>query len=756
MEKFLPTLLLLFVVLTCGCRDLNLAEKEKEEDGFQEPYKVIPDPIIAPVSPEESLKSFRLPKGYHLELVASEPMISEPTAIAWDANGRMYVSQMETYMQTVDAKDQYTPGSRIMLLEDTNRDGRMDKSSIFIDKLVAPRTVLCVGRELLVNETNSFDIHAYKDTNNDGVADQKRIVYSTKEKAYGNIEHQRSGLDWNLDNWIYVTTDPIRFRWKNGVLAADSLPYGNNGQWGITHDNYGRLFYSRAAAGLAATGFHINPVYGQLDFTDRYKDSVFNTIWPIIKTPDVNGGANGLRPDSSLKSFTSVCGQSVFRGDRLPENIVGDYFACEPVGRIIRRAKMQRNDGTLELVNRYKGNEFIASADMNFRPVNTYTGPDGCLYIVDMYRGIIQESTWAQPGSSLYAQIKSKQLDNNIRNGRIYRLIYDDMPRGPLPKMLDEPTDSLLQYLGHPNGWWRDNAQKEIIVRNDRSVIPLLKEMAMGTAQRASGEPSPLARLHALWTLEGLQSIERELLTSLLNDKDNSMRTAAIRISESFLKRSDQVITNSLIKMAEEKNTELLAQLVLSLNLWDAQPAKVAVNTVFNVNKDNELLRGIQEMFVKNKEARKFGPKLTPLNEQARNMVIRGASIFKTLCSSCHGPEGQGLATLPAPPLIGKFKLIENKEAVIRIMLNGLTGPVDGVSYKEPMPSMKENDDEWIASVLNYVRYDLCMRSFPNMPQSYINWVIIKPDEVRRVRDKYKNRQVPWTWHELEKERKGK
>ena len=219
------------------------------EPGFATPHSISQHPSIIPLSPEESINTFRLPEGYHLELVASEPMISEPTAIAWDGNGRMYVAQMETYMQTVDAKDQDKARSRIMFLEDTNDDGKMDKSTVFIDSLVAPRMLLCVGRELLVNETNTYNIYAYSDTNNDGIADTKRPVFETEKKSYGNIEHQRSGLDWNLDNYIYVTTDPVRFRYKGGRLVADSLDYGNNGQWGLTHDNFGRLVFQSRSRG---------------------------------------------------------------------------------------------------------------------------------------------------------------------------------------------------------------------------------------------------------------------------------------------------------------------------------------------------------------------------------------------------------------------------------------------------------------------------------------------------------------------------
>ena len=129
--------------------------------------------------------------------------------------------------------------------------------------------------------------------------------------------------------------------------------------------------------------------------------------------------------------------------------------------------------------------------------------------------------------------------------------------------------------------------------------------------------------------------------------------------------------------------------------------------------------------------------------------MIEGATIFKTLCATCHGPEGQGLPTNIAPHLISKFKLIEQREGIIKIMLHGLTGPVDRVSYNDIMPAMGTNSDEWIAAVLNYIRYDLCMRSFPKMGEGYINWVIIQPEQVKKIREQYAGRMKPWTWNEI-------
>jgi glucose/arabinose dehydrogenase len=392
--------------------------KSKDSNKVNNPYPertFDPHPSPGYLSLEESLKSFNLPKGYHLELVASEPMIKEPVAIAWDGDGRMYIAEMLTYMQDADASGEQVPVSRISLLEDLDNDGIMDKSTIFIDSLLLPRMMLAVGNELLVNETNSITITAYKDTNSDGKADEKRIVFEDHNYSSNdaNMEHQRSGLDWNLDNWIYMTYESIRFKYSNGILKADSIVSGSPGQWGLTHDNYGRLFYSRAGGEVPIQRFQINPIYGALDFKDQYSDE-FAAVWPIISTPDVQGGLLRLRPDSTLNHFTASSGQSIFRGDALPGDLIGDYIVCEPVGRLIRRAKLINAKGKMIAQNAYYRQEFISSTDMNFRPVNSYTGPDGHLYIVDMHRGIIQQGNWTRPGSFLRDANDIKRFAENI------------------------------------------------------------------------------------------------------------------------------------------------------------------------------------------------------------------------------------------------------------------------------------------------------------------------------------------------------
>ena len=744
-------------LLIISCKNSSTTDQgtTAEAEGFASPRKVIDNPSPVHLSPEESLKAFRLPKGYHIELVASEPMIKEPVAVAWDGDGKMYVAQMETYMQDVNATGEQDSISRIMLLEDTNGDGKMDKSSVFINKLKLPRMILCVGKELLVNETNTYTINAYKDSNGDGVADQKRTVYQSDAVDTKNLEHQRSGLDWNIDNWIYVTVDPVRFRYKNSMLQADSLVSGSNGQWGLTHDNYGRLFFSRGGAENAGSGFQINPVYGQLEFADAYDDSTFGAVWPIIKTPDVQGGAKRLRPDSTLNHFTAANGQSIFRGDRLPKSLQGDYLIDEPVGRIIRRAKVTDKDGKITLKNAYDQEEFISSSDMNFRPTNTYTGPDGCLYIVDMNRGIIQEGEWTKEGSYLRPQIQRLGLDKNKGYGRIYRLVYDGMQPGPKPRMLEESTSQLVTYLDHPNGWWRDNAQKEIVLRGDASVVPLLKQIALGEQGPLKEKPSALGRIHALWTLDGLGATDKAVLLKAMDDEDAQVRRAAIWISEPYIKDGDEQVIDQLQKMEGDGSYDVRTQLLLSLNYAKGDKAKAVVKNILAKDPKNDMFAGVESTFEKNEAVKKFGKRLGSLEVADRKRVMDGATIFQSLCASCHGADAKGLPTKIAPSLVDSSRLVfmGSKDTIINIVLHGLTGPLNGQKYPVDMPPMESNNDEWIASALSYLRYNLSVpEKYAGMiPPQYQAQILVRPEEVKKVRTATAGRNKPWTMEELKK-----
>jgi glucose/arabinose dehydrogenase/mono/diheme cytochrome c family protein len=708
---------------------------------------VNPNPSTAYLSPAESMKTIHLQKGYHLQLVAAEPMIKEPVAIAWDGNARMYVAELLTYMQDADAKGEQQPFSRISLLEDTNNDGKMDKSTVFIDHLLLPRMMQCVGNALLVNETNTITITSYRDTNGDGVADEKKVLYKDDKykPADMNMEHQRSGLDWNLDNWMYVTYDPVRFRYTNGTMKIDTMASGTSGQWGVTHDNYGRLYFTSAGGENPVRGVQINPSYGRLDFADQIS-SEFQEVWPIIETPDVQGGEKRLRPNVTLNHFTACAGQSIYRGDQLPKDLVGDYLIPEPVGRIIRRAKVINVKGKTIFENAYNKEEFISSSDMNFRPVNSATGPDGNLYIVDMHRGIIQQGTWTPPGSYLRKKIDSIGLAQHTGHGRIYRVVYDGYKKSAKPNMLNETTSQLVAHLDHPNGWWRDNAQKEIITRADKSVVPALKAIVNGTTKMGN-----LAKIHALWTLEGLESLDKDVIFTALKDQDPQVRRTAVWVSEGFLKKNDAQVIDKVSELKDDASYDVRVQVLMSLNLSKADKSKAVVSEIVAKNTDNEMITATKAALERNENVRTYGARLSAFSAVDRNWILMGAATFKSLCATCHGADGKGLAVagdaMPAPPLFGSKRLaFADKVTPVKIVMHGLMGPVDGKTYPSVMPAMQANSDEWISSVVTYIRYE-----FGEAPARRGMSPVVKPDEVEKIRAQIGNRTASYTLSELGK-----
>ena len=726
MSKFFPLFIFLFLVFSC-----RQGSKELIPEDFNR--KVLDkDPPVTPLSPQESMRRVQLPPGYHLELVASEPMVQEPVAIAWDGNGRMFVAEMNTFMIDANASGEYAPTSRIKLLVDTNRDGKMDKYTIFADSLLLPRAILTVGDRLFVQETNRQHILSFRDTNGDGIADEKKIVFRNDVMDSRNVEHQNGGLIWNMDNWIYPTRDNLRYRLKDGVLISDTLVDNMIGQWGITSDNYGRLYYSEAGPGLPAVQIEQMPAYGALNLKDQYSED-FTTPWPIIGTVDAQGGEYALRPeDNTLNKFTSGCGQSVFRGDRLPADMIGDYFIPEPVGRIIKRGKVTNRQGKITIADVYSKQDWLASADMNFRPINTYTGPDGCFYIVDMYHGIIQESEWTKPDSYLGKMIEKKGLYKNRGMGRIYRVVYDGIaPDQTRPSMLSESGTELIKHLSHPNGWWRENAQKEIIVRHDLSLVPALRSMAIGKQDASGKTPDQFARLHALWTLEGLEAIDKPTLYKVLRDPDPQLRKAAIWTGEIFIRKNDQEFISRLSSLQHDTSADVLIQLSLSLRANSSPQAQSIVKSLLALNPGNELMQYSYTVFTesqKNLEAeRKRTRNLSP---EERDLVTRGSTIFHQLCATCHGADGRGVImggkAMPAPPLAGSPRVRGDKIMNVQILLDGLKGPIDGKNYPDMMPSQAKNDDQWIASVLSYIR---------NSGDLGNNSSVVTPAEVRYVRD---------------------
>lgn len=744
-----PSLLMLLFAFGC-----NKAIKEVPEKPVKK-LPVVQNPSPVPLSPEESIKAMHLPEGFRVELVASEPMIQEPVAMVWDANGSMYVAEMRTYMQDINATDENLPISQVVKLDDTDGDGKMDKRTVFIDSLVLPRMILPLDDKLLVQETYTANIFAYRDTNGDGVADEKVQVYHNNAVDHRNLEHQNSGMLWNLDNWIY-TSIRLRYKWENNQLIIDSLPDVPSGQWGLGNDDLGRLFLSSAGGEVAAKDFQQMPAYGELNFDELQYEGDFHEPWPIIATPDIEGGKKRLRPDSTLNHFTATCGQTVYRGDKLPAYMLGDLFICEPVGRLIRRAKVLNKNGIRVVKNAYDKAEFISSTDMNFRPVNMTTGPDGCLYIVDMYRGIIQEGNWTGPSSYIRPQILRFGLDKNISRGRIYRIVHESITPGTeKPNLLQSTPEELVSYLSHPNGWWRDNAQKLLILKNDPTIVPALKSLAAGERSFLDKlkfwkePPTVLGRIHAIWTLEGLKALDKNLLLQLLNDNDAQVRRMAIWAGEPLIKSNDPEFVARIKALSNDADIDVKTQLAQSLRYSVDSIASPLLQTLAkNENGTTGMVYQAAQLTLGHLTTSLAVPVNTEnLNDADKALVIQGAENFKSLCSSCHGSDGKGLklggAGMVAPPLAGSPRVTGDPGRLIRIVLSGLKGPVDGKEYPSIMPPQLNSEDKWLAEVLSYIRTNLGN-----------NAAVVQPADIKKVRDVVGRRWDPWTLEELEKEKK--
>src|SRR5690606_34383227 len=342
---------------------------------------------VTPQTPDAEAATFRLPPGYRVELVASEPLVCEPALCVFDGDGRAYVAELCTYMQDIDGTGEDEPRSRISVLFDDDGDGRMDRRTTFAEGLVLPRLVLPLDDRVIVGETYSTTLWVYRDADRDGRAESRELLREGRRDGR-NLEHQDSALTWGIDNWLYTAMGGERLRLRGGRLLVEKLP-GGFAQWGLAVDDVGRQFFSAAGSERPAFGFQRHPRYGRVSSPGELADG-FVEVFPAIATPDVEGGSTGRGAAGTLTHCTGCCGQTIYRGDALPD-CRGDYFLGEPVGRLVRRAEVRDADGELVLANRHARGEFLTSTDMNFRPVWATTGPDGALWVVDMYRGIIQE-----------------------------------------------------------------------------------------------------------------------------------------------------------------------------------------------------------------------------------------------------------------------------------------------------------------------------------------------------------------------------
>jgi mono/diheme cytochrome c family protein len=409
-----------------------------------------------------------------------------------------------------------------------------------------------------------------RDTDGDLKADTRDAVTDEYGRRDANVEHNANSLLWGFDNWIHTSEVDTFLRLRRGRFEARKTL--SRGQWGATHDDAGRVFRNTNSSAL-----HVDlvptPYYARHPHLLRTRgsyeslaggDDALDTVWPVRPTPGVNRGyqTGVLRADGTLSSFTAVGSPTVYRGDRLPEELYGNVFLAEPAGNLVSRVIVEDDGSSLRGRKAYEGAEFLASTDERFRPVYLSNAPDGTLYVVDMYRGIIQHRDYIT--EYLRDHIVEHDLEQSIGFGRIYRVVHETTSRGPKPSLSSASSEELVAALSHPNGWWRDTAQRLLVERGDSSAVPALRALA-------ADAPEERTRLQALWTLDGLDGLTPELAVRALSDRSRDVRAAALRLSERLMLMPTAELQRAMIRSIDDQDWAVRRQLAATLGALAAE-----------------------------------------------------------------------------------------------------------------------------------------------------------------------------------------
>ena len=542
-----------------------------------------------PYSPEEALATFRLAEGFQIELFAAEPLVSDPVAMEVDENGRMYVVEMHGYPLDLSGS------GRVMLLTDTDGDGKPDRSTVFADGLKLPTGIMRWKNGVLV--TDSPDVWYFEDTNGDGRADVKRVVLTGF--ALTNPQHKMNTPLYGLDNWIYLANEgPVRSIRYRDLLGDEGkevhfpdrpngphLPPDADGrnvrfkpdtfelealaarsQFGQTFDAWGHQF-------LNTNNRHLYQEVIAARYVSRNRSLVVPSV--VEQLPDYAIPAELFpvtdNPEYQLLTdvgvMTAASGVTYYLGDLFPAAYRSAAFVGESAHNLVHVDSVSERGVTFRASRMFDGREFLASTDSWFRPVNFYIGPDGALYLIDYYRKIIEHPEWLDDATAT-----SSDLYAGRDRGRIYRIV----PTGTSgPSWLNQvhlggaSVDELVRTLAHPNIWWRRHAQRLLVDRKPRAAVRPLAQLAL------SGD-SPVGRVHALWTLEGLGKLQAETIAAALGDATPGVRENAIRIAERHLRSAS--VRDRLLQMTDEADSKVRFQLLLTLGDIDAPAAEAIRN----------------------------------------------------------------------------------------------------------------------------------------------------------------------------------
>ncbi|OIQ41851.1 MAG: dehydrogenase [Bacteroidetes bacterium MedPE-SWsnd-G1] len=676
-----------------------------------------------------SLENYVIEEGFKVEAIASEPFIEAPVAMDFDNEGRMWVVEMKGYMQTIEGLSQEMPNGTISILEDLDKDGVADHSKLFMKDLVLPRALAHVYGGLLYAEPpNLWFVNIENDK------PKNKVLVDSLYADGGNVEHQPNGLMMHTDNWIYNAKSNFRYQRKNGIWHKEPTSY--RGQWGITKDNFGRLYVNNNAIQLMGDHVLPNTAIGNPYHTPRKLINKTLTesqrVYPLHATSVNRGYMKGvLDKDSILVDVTSACGPLIYRGSTFPHSHSQNAFVCAPEANLIKRNILTFNGDITNAKYAWDDREFLASTDEGFRPVNLFNGPDGNMYIVDMHRGIIQDKAYMSP--YLKEQLAIKQLDTIIGMGRILKVSPSNFKETPLPNLEALTSKELVNKLESKDGWIRDRVQHMLVYQHNLDAAPMLKELI-------EISKNELAKTHALYALEGLDQLSFNLLyeyASSISDIDFMSHCLVLLEKYAFKENDSKMI--ELINSALEKNDiQLDLYVALSLGKWTNISPKLFLPILKTINKkhlNNERFNDAIISSLSNKEESFLMAIENPNNSIKEELIqvitnketdkknsifvnesvstdsrTSGYYLFKNTCATCHGSGGDGISGV-APPLSNSEFVTGSDETLARIILHGLHGPitVNGIDYEfnGEMPGLVNNPtitNKDVSDIISYLR----------------------------------------------------
>ena len=611
---------------------------------------------------------FQVHPGMKVELAAAEPLIVDPIAFDWDASGRLWVVEMRDYPLGIDGKGK--PGGAIKVLEDTDADGKYDRAATFLEDLPCPTGIIPWKDGVLISAAP--DILFARDTDGDGKADHREVLFTGF--SLGNEQHRINGFERGLDGWIYgangdsggnvkslktgkqvnISGRDFRFRPETGEFEAESGAT-QHGRW---RNDWGDWFGNNNSIWL----WHYTIADHYLRRNPRLPvKSVRKTLANYPRNSRVFSISEQpirFNQPQSLGHVTSACNPVPYRDDLFGPDFESSVFICEPVHNAVRR-EVIRPDGasfTSERAELDEEREFLASRDVWFRPTMARTGPDGALYVSDMYRFVLEHPEWISPETQARLNLRAGE-----DKGRIYRIAPDNQPRRAVANLSNLDTAGLVLAMESPSGWQRDTVQRLLSERRDLTATSGLEELVRQSK-------IPKVRVQALSTLDLLGAASPASIAAALRDPHPSVRANALRVSEHVTEKSDALL-DSVAALASDPEFPVRRQLAFTLGAFPASKVEGTLKKLAAREGANEEMRvailssvAPTHRFMKllvertaSKDAAPAAPVVTATTADRAKVVSsylakletpgdagRGKQVFQQNCAACHRFKNDG------------------------------------------------------------------------------------------------------------------